>query len=240
MADSEQRVTRLSSKSRPPRRSMSADNKPEPLPAELAAHFVSDIDLVHPQKPSFGAACSKNPSDGASVQSEERGQQEAQSDGRSSKTGKTGKQAKCADALSRSALGASLWLAYPPLRNCLSQSVPRNSRTQTDRLPKELEIVTAESNEMLGFYEEMTKYMKPPTAKHGLPVVDKRVESVRERFHSQVYELPAGPNTRELPQEFWKVISGSLSSLLWASVGVYSLENSGKGHNEDLREGPSA
>ncbi|KAK0505287.1 hypothetical protein EDD18DRAFT_1399381 [Armillaria luteobubalina] len=69
---------RSSSKPRPIRRPMSADSKRETLPAESAARgFVSDIDLVHPQEPSLGAARSKNPCDGVSFQSEERGQQEA-------------------------------------------------------------------------------------------------------------------------------------------------------------------
>ncbi len=55
---------------------------------------------------------------------------------------------------------------------------------------------------------------------------------MREHFRSQVDASPASANTRELPQEFWEIISGSLSSLLWASVGGYSKNQGGKEHNE--------
>ncbi|KAK0448671.1 hypothetical protein EV421DRAFT_1900382 [Armillaria borealis] len=251
MADSKKRATRSSSKSRPARRSMSADSKREPPPVEPAAQFVSDIDLVYPQEPSLGAARSKNLSDGASNQSVERGRQETRTDDGSSQIGKAGKRAKSADALSCSALGAKSLAGIAPdaklsfstyaherhitgLTNVqfkVNTKELEDSKTTASEI-EELENIAVEINEMLGFYEEMTQYMKPPIAKHGLPAVDKRVEAVREHFRSQVDALPAGPNTRELPQEFWEIISGSLSSLLWASVGGYSKNQGGKDHNE--------
>ncbi|KAK0194908.1 hypothetical protein F5146DRAFT_1172420 [Armillaria mellea] len=248
MADSGKRVMPSHSKSRPTTRSMSADSKREPLP-EPAAEFVSDIDLVHNQEPSPGGSRSKNPSEGASIQSVERGRQEARSDG--SQTGKTGKRAKSADALSCSALGAKSLAGISPSAKLSFSSYAHDrhitgltnvqfkvntkeledSNTPASEI-EALEIVVAEINEMLEFYEEMTRYMKPPTTKQELPAVDKRVEALREHFRSQVDALPAGPNTRELPQEFWEVISGSLSSLLWASVGGYSKDKGGQDHNE--------
>ncbi|KAK0505254.1 hypothetical protein EDD18DRAFT_1399318 [Armillaria luteobubalina] len=250
MADSKKRVTRPSSKSRPSRRSLSADSKREPPPAEPAAQFVSDIDLVYSQAFSLRAA-HKNTSDGASVQSGERGRQETRTDDGSSQIVKTGKRAKSADALSCSALGAkSLAGIAPDAKLSFSsyaherhitgltnvQFEAKAKELKSSKMPpaqiKEFENATAEINEMLGFYEEMTQYMKPPIAKHGLPTVDKRVKTVREHFRSQVDASPGGKNIRELPQEFWDIISGSLSSLLWASVGGYSKSQGGKDHNE--------
>ncbi|KAK0499578.1 hypothetical protein EDD18DRAFT_856213 [Armillaria luteobubalina] len=110
MADFEKRATRSSSKLRP-RRSMSADSKREIPHAESAAHFVSNVNLVQPQEPFLEAAHWKT-SDKASVNSEERGRQGAQSDGSSSKNGK--KRAKSADALSCSALGAKSLAGISP------------------------------------------------------------------------------------------------------------------------------
>ncbi|PBK95368.1 hypothetical protein ARMGADRAFT_1062007 [Armillaria gallica] len=249
MADSEKRQTRSSSKSRSATPSTSASSKHKPPLAEPAPQALPGIGLAQPQPPSLEAARSKAPSDRASVQSVERGRQDAQSDGGSSKTGK--KRAKSADALSCSALGAKSLAGISPTAKLSFSSYAHDrlitgltnvqftvntkeledSKTPASEI-EELETVALEINEMLGFYEEMTQYMKPPIAKHGLPVVDKRVEAVREYFLSQVNALPAGPNTRELPQEFWEVISGSLSSLLWASVGGYSKEKGGKDYNE--------
>ncbi|KAK0200728.1 hypothetical protein DFS33DRAFT_1490101 [Desarmillaria ectypa] len=87
----------------------------------------------------------------------------------------------------------------------------------------------SEINEMLKIYGEMTQYMKPPPE---LPVVDKRVEQVRDHFLSQVDACSGSKNTPELPRHFWEVILGCLSSLLWASVGGYSKELGGNLHNE--------
>ncbi len=55
---------------------------------------------------------------------------------------------------------------------------------------------------------------------------------MREHFLSQAEVFRESKNTPELPQEFWEVVSGSFSSLLWASVGGYSKEKGGKDHNE--------
>ncbi|KAK0505253.1 hypothetical protein EDD18DRAFT_329829 [Armillaria luteobubalina] len=211
---------------------------------------VSDIDLACPQELSLGAA-RKNPSDGPSVQSVERGRQETRTDDGSSKVAETGKRAKNADALSCSALGAKSPVGISSTAKLSFSSYAHErhitgltnvqfevdaEELESSKMPtaqiKEFENVAAEINEMLGFYEEMTQYMKPPIAKHELPAIDKRVEAVREHFRSQVDASPGGKNIRELPQEFWDIISGSLSSLLWASVGGYSKSQGGKDHNE--------
>ncbi|KAK0194896.1 hypothetical protein F5146DRAFT_1023324 [Armillaria mellea] len=226
MADSGKRVMRPHSKPRPARRSMSADSKREPLP-EPAAEFVSDIDLVHNPEPSLGVAHSKNPPEGASIQSVERGRQEARSDG--SKTGKTGKRAKSADALSCSALGAKSLAGISPSAKLSFSSYAHDRKIislsniplQPDA-PQNKRVPPEEINEMLQFYEDTTRYMKPPIKKNELPVVDNGVEEVRDHFLMQIDEFPGGENTPELPQRLWEVILGRLSSLLWASVGGYS------------------
>ncbi|KAK0240829.1 hypothetical protein EDD85DRAFT_947933 [Armillaria nabsnona] len=183
--------------------------------AEPAPQALPGICLTPPQKPSLEAARSKTPSDRASVQ--------AQSDCWSSKTGK--KRAKSEDAVSCSAWGAKSLLAYLPLRSCLSQFTVNTKELEDSKTPaseiEELETVASEINEMLRFYEEMTQYLKLPITEHGLPVVDKRVGAVREYFRSQVDALPAAPNTRELPQEFWE-----------ASVSGYSKEKGSKDYNK--------
>ncbi|KAK0225428.1 hypothetical protein IW262DRAFT_686231 [Armillaria fumosa] len=179
------------------------------------------------------------------------GKSETRTDDGSSQIVKTGKRAKSADALSCSALGAKSLAGIAPDAKLSFSSYAHErhitglTNVQFEAKAKELQKlkmsaaqinefknITAEINEMLGFYEEMTQYMKPPIAKHGLPAVDKRVKGVGEHFRSQVDATPGGANTRELPQKFWEIISGSLSSLLWASVGGYSKSQGGKDHNE--------
>ncbi|KAK0486106.1 hypothetical protein IW261DRAFT_1453797 [Armillaria novae-zelandiae] len=223
MADFDKRVTRSSSKSRP-RRSMSADSKRQIPHAESAAHFVSDIDLVQPQEPFLEAASSKK-SDKASVNSEERGRRGAQSDGSSSKTGK---RAKSADALSCSALGAKSLAGISPSAKLSFSSYAHDrkiiSLSNIPLGPGAGKTVDAleEINEMLKFYEDMTKYMKPPIEKNELPAVDKGVEEVRDHFLMQLGEFPGDEDTAQLPQSLWEVLLGRLSPLLWASVGGYS------------------
>ncbi|KAK0475561.1 hypothetical protein IW261DRAFT_1567960 [Armillaria novae-zelandiae] len=235
MADSENRVTRSSSKLRSARRSMSADSKREPLPADPSPQ---NFEVAHLKTPSDGATCSVC------------GTWPARANGGSSNTGKTGKRAKSADALSCSALGAESLAGISPAAELSFSSYAherhiigltnvqfkvntkelRKSKMPAEQI-KELNTVVPEINEMLGFYEKMTQFMKPPL-EFELPVVDKRVEDVREHFRSQAKTFSQSKNTPELPQEFWEVISGSFSSLLWASVGGYSKERGGKDHNE--------
>ncbi|KAK0476871.1 hypothetical protein IW261DRAFT_1609510 [Armillaria novae-zelandiae] len=219
-----------------------------PFGSSSSHSCMSDIDVVYPQELSLGAACKKN----SSAQSVERVRQETRTDDGSSQIVETGKREKSADALSCSALGAKSLAGIAPdaklsfssyaherhitgLTNVqfeVNAQVLKVSKAMTPSEIDELENVATEINEMLGFYDEMTQYMKPPTAEHGLPAVDKRVEAVGEHFRAQVDASPASENTRELPQEFWEIISGSLSSLLWASVGGYSKNQGGKDHNE--------
>ncbi|KAK0462532.1 uncharacterized protein EV420DRAFT_1735077 [Desarmillaria tabescens] len=248
MADPERRVTRASSKSRSaprPRRSMSADSKRERHPAE-------DVGLPHSREPSLGAAGSKTPSDRASAQPAERERQEVSTDGGSSNKGKTGKRSKSAGALSCSELGAKPLYGISPAAKLSFSSYAHdrkiisltNVKLKTDVKkedkapdtkesgPDKLDIITSEIDEMLQFYDEMTRYLKPPIAEHGLPAVDKRVEVVREHFLGQTSEYSNGSNTPELSQEFWEIISGCFSSLLWASVSGYSKERGGKSINE--------
>ncbi|KAK0476875.1 hypothetical protein IW261DRAFT_1566937 [Armillaria novae-zelandiae] len=220
-----------------------------PFESSSGHSCVSDIDVVYPQELSLGAAHKKNPSDGPSVQSIKPCWQETRTDDGSSQIVETRKRTKSADALSCSALGAKslVDISYSAKLSFSSYAHERHITDLTNvqfevdaeeledlKMPpaqiKEFENVAAEINEMLGFYEEMTQYMKPPIAEHGLPAVDKRVEAVREHFCSQVD--PSHANTRELPQEFWDIISSSLSSLLWASVGGYAKNQGGKDHNE--------
>ncbi|KAK0476876.1 hypothetical protein IW261DRAFT_335908 [Armillaria novae-zelandiae] len=237
MVDSKKRATR--SKSKSARRSLSADSKREPLPADPALQIVD-------------VASWKTSSEEQLAQSVERGRQETRTDDGSSQIVKTGRRAKSADALSCSALGAKSLAGIGPDAKLSFSSYAHErhitgltnvqfkvnaqelkvSKAMTPSEIDELENVAAEINEMLGFYDEMTQYMKPPTAEHGLPAVDKRVEAVRDHFRAQVDSSPASENTRELPQEFWEIISSSLSSLLWASVGGYSKNQGGKDHNE--------
>ncbi|KAK0448637.1 hypothetical protein EV421DRAFT_2016791 [Armillaria borealis] len=237
IADSEKCRTRSSSKSRSATPSTSAGRKHKPLLAEPDPQVLPGIGLAQPQKPSLEAARSKTLSDGVSVQSEERGRQD-QTAGLPKLERNEGRAQMPYLVLRRPSFSSYAHDRYiTGLTNVLftvNTKELEDSKTPASEF-EELETVAAEINEMLGSYEEMTQYMKPPIAKlsyHGLPVVDKRVEAVREHFRSQVDALPAGPNTRELPQEFWEVISGSLSSLLWASVGGYSKEQGGKDHNE--------
>ncbi|KAK0225383.1 hypothetical protein IW262DRAFT_682362 [Armillaria fumosa] len=236
MADSEKRLTRSSSNSRPPNRSMSADSKREPYPAEPAGHFVSDVDLVHPQEPSLAAARLENLSDGVSVQSVKYGRQEAQSDGGSSNTGK--KRAKSADAVSCSALGArSLagispgdrlsFSSYAYDRKIISLSnipLESNARGKGVNAPEEI-------NEMLRRYEELTSYREPPIEQNESPAVDSGVEEVRDHFLKQINACRCA-STQQLSQQLWEVVSGHLSSLLWASVGGYSKRLAGNSPNE--------
>ncbi|KAK0225430.1 hypothetical protein IW262DRAFT_1456510 [Armillaria fumosa] len=222
-----------------------------PFESSSSHSCVSNIDLVYPQEISLGATRIQNPSDGASVQSVKPGRQETRTDDGSSQIVKTGKRAKSADALSCSALGAKSladisstaklsFSSYAHERHITGLTnvqfeVDAEELTSLNVPPaqiKEFENIAAEINEMLEFYEEMTQYMKPPIAKHGLPAVDRRVKGMGEHFRSQVDASPGGENTRELPQEFWEMISGSLSSLLWASVGGCSKNQGGKDHNE--------
>ncbi|KAG7439471.1 uncharacterized protein BT62DRAFT_976861 [Guyanagaster necrorhizus] len=244
MVDSKKPITRASSKatSGRPRRSMSADSKREPPPAEPTP-FLPDIDVTYPREPSLGATGLKTSSDKASAQPEERGRQQTTSDGDSSNNGKTGKRSKSADALSCSALGAKSLAGISPSAKLSFSSYAHdrkiisltNVHLNTDSnlgLTVSKDVDASEINEMLGFYDKMTQYMKPPIAEHGLPVVDKRVQSVREHFLLQARKCPDGENTLELPQKFWEIISGCFSSILWASVGGYSKEKGGKSHNE--------
>ncbi|KAK0505264.1 hypothetical protein EDD18DRAFT_1399329 [Armillaria luteobubalina] len=222
-----------------------------PFESSSSRSCVSDTDLVCPQELSLGAARKNNPCDGPSVQSVTFGQQETRTDNESSQIVEAGKRAKSADALSCSVLGAkSLAGIGPDMKLSFSSYAHERHITgltnvqfevdaeelESSKMPpaqiKEFENVAAEIKEMLGFCEEMTQYMKPPIAEHGLPAVDGRVEAVRERFRSQVDASPGGKNIRELPQEFWEIISGSLSSLLWASVGGYSNNQGGKNYND--------
>ncbi|KAK0505718.1 hypothetical protein EDD18DRAFT_3220 [Armillaria luteobubalina] len=238
MTNSEQRLTRSSSKSRPPNGSMSADSEREPPPAELAADLVSDIDLVHPKKPSLDSARSKTSSDKASVQSEERGQQdsEARSDSGSSKTGK--KREKSADAVSCSVLGGrSLagispgdrlsFFSYAHDRKIISLSnmpLPPGASEAGVDAPEEI-------NEMLKHYENMTRYREPPIEQNEIPTVDSGVEEVRDHFLEQIKAVRR-ENTQKLSHQLWEVVLGRLSSLLWASVGGYSKHLAGNTPNE--------
>ncbi|KAG7445575.1 uncharacterized protein BT62DRAFT_932704 [Guyanagaster necrorhizus] len=245
MADSGKWITRASSKARSarhPRRSMSADSKREPPPADLTP-FMPDIDLTYPREPSLGATGSKTPSDRASAPAEERGRQKTTTDGGSSNKGKTGKRSKSADALSCSALGAKSFTGISPAAKLSFSSYAHDRKiisltnvhlnTDSNLGPTVSKDVDAsEINEMLGFYDKMIQYTKPPIAEHGLPVVDKRVQNVREHFLLQARKCPDGENTLELPQRFWEIISGCFSSILWASAGGYSKEKGGKSHNE--------
>ncbi|KAK0476878.1 hypothetical protein IW261DRAFT_1594949 [Armillaria novae-zelandiae] len=192
-----------------------------PFESSSSYSCASDIDLVYPQELSLGAACKKN----SSAQSVERGRQEL---GAKSLAG-IGPDAK----LSFSSYAHERHITG--LTNVQFEVNAQELKVSKDMTPSEideLENVAAEINEMLGFYDEMTQYMKPPTAEQGLPAIDKRVEAVREHFRSQVDSSPASENTRELPQESWEIISSSLSSLLWASVGEYSKNQGGKDCNE--------
>ncbi|KAG7439619.1 uncharacterized protein BT62DRAFT_957902 [Guyanagaster necrorhizus] len=240
IADSEKRTTRSSSKARSarhPRRSMSADSKRERPPAEPTP-FVPDIDLRYPREPSLGATGSKTPSDRASAQLDERGGQETKTDGGSSNNENTGKRSKSADALSCSALGAKSLAGISPAAKLSFSSYAHDRKIiSLSNIPLDTNahgIVDAadEINEMLEFYEEMTKYMKPPIEQNESPVVDKRIEEVRDHFLVQIDACSGGKNTSQLPRHFWEVISGCFSSLLWASVGGYSKELADKSPNE--------
>ncbi|KAG7440213.1 uncharacterized protein BT62DRAFT_997900 [Guyanagaster necrorhizus] len=243
MDDSERPVTRASSKARSahrPRRSMSADSKREPPPAE-PARFVPDVNLMYVLERSQGATGSRTPSDRASAQPDERGRQERKTDGGSSDNAKTSKRSKSADALSCSALGAkslagishSAKLSFSSYAHDRHITSLTNVQLNVDGSElKKWKMTALEINEMLEFYTKMTEYMKPPITEHELPVVDKRVEDVRTHFFKQANACPDGKNTPELPQDLWSVISGCFSSLLWASVGGYSKELGGKSHNE--------
>ncbi|KAG7439598.1 uncharacterized protein BT62DRAFT_938820 [Guyanagaster necrorhizus] len=252
MDDSERRITRASSKARSarhPRRSMSADSKREPPPAEPAP-YLPDVNLTYPREPSLGATRSRTPSGRASAQPDERGRQETQTDGGSSNDGKTGKRSKSAGALSCSRLGGKSLAGISPtaklsfssyahdrkvisLTNVpLQKNVEGKEESDTKKSkPSELDIISSEIDTMLQFYDKMTRYLKPPIAE-GLPVVDKRVECVREHFLIQASKCPDGENTPEVSQRHWGIISGCFSSLLWASVGGYSKERGAKSQNE--------
>ncbi|KAK0213304.1 hypothetical protein DFS33DRAFT_1465269 [Desarmillaria ectypa] len=237
MADSEKRITRSASQSRSahrPRRSMSADSKREPPPAELD-QLLPGIDLAHPRERSLGAAGSTTLLDRASDQLAERGRQETKTDGGSSNTGKTGKRSKSADALSCSALGAKSLAGISPTAKLSFSSYAHDRKIislTNIQLEADAKVANvSEINEMLEFYGEMTQYMKPPIENES-PAVDKRVEEVRDHFLLQIRACSSGKNTPKLPRHLWEVISGCLSSLLWASVGGYSKELAGKLHNE--------
>ncbi|KAG7439459.1 uncharacterized protein BT62DRAFT_957977 [Guyanagaster necrorhizus] len=244
MADSEKRTTQSSSKARSARRprcSMFADSKVEPPPADPTP-FVPDIDLTYPREPSLGASGSRTPSDRASAQAEKRGRQQTKTDGGSSNKGKTGKRSKSADALSCSALGAkALAGIFPAAKLSFSSYAHDRKIISLSNIPLRTNAhgsveAADEINEMLEFYEEMTKYMKPPIEQNEPPVVDKRIEEVRDRFLFQVDACSGGKNTSELPRHFWEVMSGCFSSLLWASVGGYSKELAGKSpHKAEAR-----
>ncbi|KAK0476887.1 hypothetical protein IW261DRAFT_1566950 [Armillaria novae-zelandiae] len=221
MVDSKKRATR--SKSKSARRSLSADSKP--LPADPAPQIVD-------------VASWKNPSEEQLAQSVEH--EIAQMTGlhKSSKLVNEQRAQMPYPVLRRPSafpvLGAKSLAGIGPdaklsfssyaherhitgLTNVQFKVNAQELKVSKDMTPSEideLESVAAEINEMLGFYNEMTQYMKPPTAEHDLPAV---VQT---------------ENTRELPHEFWEIISGSLSSLLWASVGGYSKNQGGKDHNE--------
>ncbi|KAK0225382.1 hypothetical protein IW262DRAFT_1355324 [Armillaria fumosa] len=220
MAGFGKRVTR--SKSRTPRRSMSADSKREPPPAELASHFGSGTDLVHPQEPSLGAEHLKTPS-------------EAQSDGGSSTTGK--KRAKSVDAVSCSALGArSLAGISPGDRLSFSSYAHDRKIISLSNIPMEPDArreginTPEEINEMLKRYEELTSYREPPIEQNESPAVDSGVEEVRDHFLKQINACRCA-NTQKLSQQLWEVVSGHLSSLLWASVGGYPKRLAGNSPN---------
>ncbi|KAK0462513.1 uncharacterized protein EV420DRAFT_1192487 [Desarmillaria tabescens] len=237
MADPERRATRTSSKSRSaprPRRSMSADSKRKPHPAE-------DVGLPHTQEPSLGVAGSKTPSDRASAQPAERGRQEASTDGGSSNKGKTDKRSKSADALSCSALGAKSLAGISPTAKLSFSSYAHDRKiVSLSNIPigpgatgKGIDArVHGEIDEMLKIYEDMTMYMKPPIKQNELPVVDKGVKEVLDHFLMQVGACHGDKNTPELPHLFWEVVLGRFSSILWASVGGYSKELAGKSPNE--------
>lgn len=215
---------------------MSANSKRDPSPAEPVGHFVSDADPIHPEEPSVGAARSEKPSDGVSVQSEKRGRQKAQPDGRSSKTGK--KRAKSADAVSCSASGArSLAGISPGDRLSFSTYVYDRKIISLSNIPMESNArgkgvnAPEEINEMLKRYEELTSYREPPIEQNEYPAVDSGVKKVREHFLKKI-EACHNENTQKLSQQLWEVVSGHLSSLLWASVGGYSKRLAGNSPNE--------
>ncbi|KAK0213307.1 hypothetical protein DFS33DRAFT_1465270 [Desarmillaria ectypa] len=174
-------------------------------------------------------------------------------DGGSSNTGKTGKRSKSADALSCSAyvfffdciptidvhaggisLGAKSLAGISPTAKLSFSSYAHDRKIislTNIQLEADAKVANvSEINEMLEFYGEMTQYMKPPL--NEASTFDKRVEQVRDHFLSQVDACSGSKNTPELPQHFWEVVLGSLSSLLWASVGGYSKELGGNLHNE--------
>ncbi|KAG7439463.1 uncharacterized protein BT62DRAFT_924699 [Guyanagaster necrorhizus] len=183
MADSKKRNTRASSKAtsaRHPRRSLSADSKREFPPADLTP-FVPDIDLTYPREPSLGATGSKTPSDRASAQAEERGRQQTKTDGGSSNNGKTG-----AKSLAGISPAAKLsFSSYAHDRKIISLSnIPL-------RINAHGSVEAAdEINEMLEFYEEMTKRVKSATTQSELLAIAEEQEG-----HIQVPDEEVGRRT---------------------------------------------
>ncbi|PBK73378.1 hypothetical protein ARMSODRAFT_971830 [Armillaria solidipes] len=213
-----QRILTLKSAERGRLQGQGSKHKP-PL-AEPVPRVLPGIGLVQPQKPSLAAVRSKTPSNGASVQSEERGRQESG-----------------AKSLAGISLTATLYFSsYAHDRKIISLSnIPLGPDASTKGVDAPTEI-----NEMLKFYEDQTSYMKPLSKRHAflhllalneLLIVGNGVEEVRDHFLRQIYSF-RGANTPELPQPFWEVILGRLSSLLWALVGRYSKQLAGKPSNE--------
>ncbi|KAK0476420.1 hypothetical protein IW261DRAFT_1491148 [Armillaria novae-zelandiae] len=115
-----------------------------------------------------------------------------------------------------------------------------------------------EINHQLDFYEDMTRYLKPPIAHlSGIPHVDRRIKDLRKHFFEQMKDVSKRNEAseqdsdddddgevdldsdkadlipvEELDQEYWEIIAGSFSHLLWASVGAYTKLLGGKTHNE--------
>ncbi|KAK0213982.1 hypothetical protein IW262DRAFT_1466539 [Armillaria fumosa] len=116
--------------------------------------------------------------------------------------------------------------------------------------------LVAEINHQLDVYEDMTRYLKSPIGLLSeIPQVDRRIKDLRRYFFEQMKavskrneaseqdsddgsEVDLGSGNadlrpiKELDQEFWEIIVGSFSHLLWASVGAYTKLLGGKIHNE--------
>ncbi|KAK0468800.1 hypothetical protein IW261DRAFT_1517436 [Armillaria novae-zelandiae] len=113
-----------------------------------------------------------------------------------------------------------------------------------------------EINHQLDFYEDMTRYLKPPTALlREVPQVDRRIKDLRKHFFEQMKDISKCNKAseqdsnddgevdvdsdkadlipvEELDQEYWEIIAGSFSHLLWASVGAHTKLLGGKAHDE--------
>ncbi|KAK0193462.1 hypothetical protein F5146DRAFT_998056 [Armillaria mellea] len=93
-----------------------------------------------------------------------------------------------------------------------------------------------EINHQLDFYEDMTRYLIPPIDLLMKTVSKRNEASERDsdddsEVDPDIDNADFGP-IKELDQEFWEIIAGSFSHLLWASVGAYTKLLGGKIHNE--------